>query len=90
MQEEKLIFHRENISLIRETVEYFEKRMIMGLRFNRFISEASFEQILEFLRLLNNLTAEEESLIWLVSKLKDKAFSWVEIAGVPVESAKGI
>lgn len=89
LQEEKLVFHRENISLIRETVEYFEKRMIMGLRFNRSISEASFEQILEFLRLLNNLTAEEGALIWLVSKLEDKAFSWVEIVGVPVTSAKG-
>ncbi len=89
LQEEKLVFHVKTLSLIKETAEYFEKRMIMGLRFNRSISETSIEQILEFLRLLNNLTAEEEPFIWLVSKLKDKAFSWVEIVGVPVTSAQG-
>ena len=88
-QEENLVFQRENIKLIKEMSEYLEKRMITGLRFNHIISEVSVEQILKFLRMLNNFKAEEESFICLANKLKDKAFSWVEIVGVPGTSAQG-
>ena len=89
LQEEKLLAQRKNLPLIKETAEYFEKRRIRGLRFNRFISEASIEQMPEFIHLLNNSTAGEEPFICLVNNLKDKGFSWVEIAGDPVESAEG-
>ena len=80
-QDEKLVFQRENINIVKEMSGYFEQRMIAGLSVNRSISEASIENIFEFFRLLDTSKAEEEPLDWLVNKLEDIAFSWIKIIG---------
>jgi HD-GYP domain-containing protein (c-di-GMP phosphodiesterase class II) len=89
LQDEKLVFQRENINIVKEMSGYFEQRMITGLRFDRSISEASIENIREFLRLLDSSKAEEDPVDWLVNKLEDNAFSWVEIVSASVTSAQG-
>ena len=89
LQDEKLVFQRENINIVKEMSGFFEQRMITGLRFDRSISEASIENILEFLRLLDNSKAEEDPLDWLINKLEDNAFSWIEILSTSGTSAQG-
>lgn len=88
MQDEKLVFQRENINIVKEMSAYFEQRLIKGFRFNRSFNEVSIEQVLEFIRLLNSSKEDEDPLVWLVTRLEDRAFSWIEFIGDSDTSAK--
>jgi len=79
LYDEKLIYQRKNINVIREVLDYLEQRMIPGLRFDSSFNDASIEQILDFTRLLNHAVKEENPLSWLNKKLDGKDIPWIEI-----------
>ncbi len=83
LYEEKLIYQRENINVIKEMLDYFEQRMIPGFRFSHAINDTSIEEILTFTRLLNNAEKEEDPLPRLRQKLAEGSFQWVEIDYLP-------
>jgi len=83
LNDEKLSFQRENISVVKEMLDYFEQRMKPGLRFNPIVNGAAIEQVLTFARLLNTAVKEEEPLIWLDKRLAENSFAWVEIVYLP-------
>jgi HD-GYP domain-containing protein (c-di-GMP phosphodiesterase class II) len=82
LYDEKLIYQRKSINVIREMLDYFEQRTIPGLRFDSSINDASIEQILDFTRLLNNAVKNENPLSWLGQKLDDKDIPWIEIVNI--------
>ncbi|MDY6853358.1 MAG: HD-GYP domain-containing protein [Thermodesulfobacteriota bacterium] len=80
LEEEKLLFRRENVSLIQEMLDYFRNRNLQGLRFLATIKDTSYESILSFIRTLNKAEEQEDPLDWLVTQLsKRNEFSWIQI-----------
>lgn len=79
LQEEKLLYRRQNVNLIEEMHHYLEKRNLGGLVFHSTLERSSFEQIWGFIRVLNNAERQEDPFAWLSEKLKGGAFPWVDI-----------
>lgn len=82
IQDEKLIYRRENINIMEEMGTYFEKRMIPGFRFTAGLIDAPIEQVLDFVRLLNNSVKQQDPLSWLNNRMKKEEFPWAEIVYV--------
>ncbi len=83
LQDEKPLYQRENINIIKEMLDYFEKRKIPGFRFNPSADITPIDQILTFTRLLNNAAKKEDPLSWFSQKLSRESFSWVDIISPP-------
>ena len=69
LNDEKLTFQRENISVIKEMLEYFEQRMNPGLHFSPALNGATIDQILTFAQgrhLIFGVTWSDSSLNSLV------------------------
>jgi HD-GYP domain-containing protein (c-di-GMP phosphodiesterase class II) len=79
LQQEKVALQRNAAGLARKMLAYFEKRQLEGLRFKRSTAYASHDDILAFVRLLNQAENEKEPSFWLQSKLEEMGFYWVEI-----------
>jgi len=79
LYEEKLVYQRENINVVKEMLDYLEQRMNPGFNFKPGIKDATVDQVLVFSRLLNNAAKEKEPLPWLNHKLAQGPFPWVEI-----------
>ena len=79
LQQEKVVLQRNAAGLARKMLAYFEQRQLEGLRFKRSTAYASNEDILAFVRLLNQAENEKEPSFWLQSKLEEKGYYWVEI-----------
>lgn len=85
LQDEKLLYRRENLDLIHTMLDYFGKRELRGIRFYTTLKDSSPEQVLTFARLLNYAEREEEPLAWLGQKLEE-GFPWAQIVYGPTES----
>jgi len=85
LQEEKLLFRRKNLNIMKEMLSYFDQRKLRGLRFKSSLKDSPFDQVLRFGRLLNRAEIEEDPVVWLIKKLKAGAFQWVEIVDIPDE-----
>ena len=83
LEDEKLLYRRENVNLIQEMLRYFEQRNLQGLRFHRPVKDCSFEEILSFVRLLNLAEKRSEPMKWLDQQLDETSFLWVEIVQDP-------
>lgn len=79
LENEKLLYHRKNINMIQEMVRYFEQRHLQGLRFHNPVKDCSFEEILSFVRMLNHAESQSNPRKWLVQRLEEESFLWVEI-----------
>lgn len=79
LQQEKVGLQRSASGLARKMLAYFEKRQLEGLRFKRSTTYVSREDILAFVRLLNQAENEKEPSFWLQSMLEEKGYHWVEI-----------
>ena len=79
LYEEKLVYQRENINVVKEMLDYFEHRMNPGFNFNSGIKDATVDQVLALSRLLNNAAKEKDPLPWLSHKLAQGPFPWVEM-----------
>jgi HD-GYP domain-containing protein (c-di-GMP phosphodiesterase class II) len=79
LQGEKLLYQRETVSLINEMLEYFFQRNLGGLQFFANFREAMHENIVAFIRLLNESVTHEDPSSWLDQKLEEHGFLWVEV-----------
>lgn len=83
LEDQKLLYRRENVNLIHETLSYFEQRNLQGLRFHFTTKDCTLEQILSFIRILNQAERQPEPMGWLIQQLKEMSFSWVDIVQSP-------
>jgi HD-GYP domain-containing protein (c-di-GMP phosphodiesterase class II) len=79
LQDEKLLYRRQNVNLIEEMYSYLEKRKLGGLVFHSTLEHSSFEQLWGFIRVLNDAERQEHPFVWLSEKLNGGAFPWVEL-----------
>jgi len=61
-------------------VEYLSRRGVVGLMFNRTFKDASSEDFLAFVRLLNESAKQDDPAEWLDRQMGLSRFPWVEIA----------
>jgi HD-GYP domain-containing protein (c-di-GMP phosphodiesterase class II) len=79
LQNEKFHYPRQTVNLVHQMLVYFKKRGLQGLRFSGDIKNASLEQVLDFIHMLNDAGQQEEPLAWLAEKQEERDFAWVEI-----------
>ena len=79
LQEDKLLYRRENAAVIHNMLEFFEARGIQGLCLYPSIDKAPQNQIASFARFLNHSVDRENPLDWLIEKVKSESLTWVEI-----------
>lgn len=79
IQGEKLLYRRWNFHIINEMAEYFYKRELSGLSFISTYSNTLPEDLVTFVRILNESVTHEDPAGWLNHQLAMKGFSWVEI-----------
>ncbi len=79
LEEERIHCRRENVNVYKEMAQYFEQRKIQGLRFFSELEDSSTEHLLSFIRLLNNADRQDDPFAWIVLRLENESFPWVEI-----------
>ncbi len=79
IEEEKLPYTKRSKNLIDNMVHYFDARNLEGLRFFNDIKQASPENILKFMRLLEAAGHEKKPVDWLIAELDLNNLIWVEI-----------
>ena len=79
IEEEKLPYTKRSKNLIDNMVHYFDARNLEGLRFFNDIKQASPENILKFMRLLEAAGHEKDPVAWLIAELDLNNLIWVEI-----------
>jgi HD-GYP domain-containing protein (c-di-GMP phosphodiesterase class II) len=89
IQEEKVLYRRDNLKFIQELLQYFKKRGIQGLRFSSDLKESSSDKFIEFTRMLNHAEQKEDPSAWIEEQIKAKEYSWAEMVrateGIPQE-----
>jgi HD-GYP domain-containing protein (c-di-GMP phosphodiesterase class II) len=90
LQGEKLVYQRETYHIINEMLEYFSKRELGGLCFLPVIRTALPEDLVLFIRLLDESVKHEDPPGWLDLQLEKNRFSWVEIFRKPDESQQNL
>jgi len=83
LEDQKLLYRRENVNLTHEMLSYFEQRNLQGLRFHHTVKDCAFEEILSFIRILNQAERQSGPMEWLVQQLDEMSFSWVDIIQGP-------
>ncbi len=78
IQDEKLLHRREIDKLVKNMLQYFEKRDLKGLCFYAAVQEASDKEIIEFGHILNESGLQKDPLDWFVSQMDSQGFIWVE------------
>jgi HD-GYP domain-containing protein (c-di-GMP phosphodiesterase class II) len=71
--------HRRDIDkLVKNILQYFEKRNLKGLRFFADVQEVSDKEIIKFGRILNESDQQKDPLGWFVEQMDNQGFIWVE------------
>jgi HD-GYP domain-containing protein (c-di-GMP phosphodiesterase class II) len=79
LQDEKLLYQRQNVGLMEEMLQFFDKRALGGLTFHSSLKAIPFDLIWEFARILDHAERQEDPFSWLSEKLGGQSFSWVEV-----------
>jgi HD-GYP domain-containing protein (c-di-GMP phosphodiesterase class II) len=79
MNDEKLPYKRTTKNLFDNIIRYFDTRGLEGVRFLEDVNQASAEQIMAFLRLLEQSGQKPEPLTWLTDSLAAQNINWVEL-----------
>jgi len=79
LQEDKLLYRRENTAVVHSMLEFFEQRGIQGLCLYPSIEKASSDEIASFARLLNHSADREGSVDWLIQKIEGEGLKWVKM-----------
>ncbi len=79
VEDEKLPYNRTTKNLIDNIVRYFDVRGLEGLSLFKAIKQASSNDILAFMRLLDSSGQRPNPLAWLINGLDMKNIDWVEI-----------
>ena len=87
IQDEKLFYQSENVKLVQEMYQFFEDRNLSGLCFKADAQDFTSKRILGLARLLNDAGGKDDSLAWIVERLEQGNFSWVELLQLPKEEA---
>jgi HD-GYP domain-containing protein (c-di-GMP phosphodiesterase class II) len=86
LQGEKLVYQRETFHIINEMLEFFSRRELGGLCFLPLMKTASPENLVLFIRLLDESAKHDDPPGWLDLQLEKNRFSWMEIFRKPDES----
>jgi HD-GYP domain-containing protein (c-di-GMP phosphodiesterase class II) len=78
IQDEKLRHRRDIDKLVKNILQYFEKRNLKGLRFFADVQEVSDKEIIKFGRVLNESDQQKDPLGWFVEQMDNQGFIWVE------------
>lgn len=87
IQDEKLFYQSENVKLVQEMYQFFEDRNLSGLCFKPDAQDYTLKSILGLACLLNDAGEKEDSLTWIVERLEQGNFSWVELLQLPKKEA---
>jgi HD-GYP domain-containing protein (c-di-GMP phosphodiesterase class II) len=79
INEEKLPYKRETISIINEMIEYFSGRGLGGLQFPMSSRKVSSESLMKFIRFLDDSVNHEDPFNWLDQRLRGQGSPWVQI-----------
>jgi HD-GYP domain-containing protein (c-di-GMP phosphodiesterase class II) len=90
VQGEKLLYRRENFHIINEMSEYFTQRKLGGVCLSAPFMDALPEDIVAFIRLLNESGSHDDPYNWLDQQREMNGFSWVEILRQPEEGQQNI
>jgi len=83
IQDEKVAYKKDSKIIMGNMLNYFEQRNLEGLLLSHTVQNESIENILGFMRALNNVDQEENSLKLLVEYLKKKKINWVTLTEKP-------
>jgi HD-GYP domain-containing protein (c-di-GMP phosphodiesterase class II) len=78
-QEEKVAINRENQSVFKLLIEFFEKRKISGIEIVPELALRRRDEILQFFRALNSSENQEEAAAWIEERIAALNIEWVEI-----------
>ena len=78
INDEKLPYNRNTKNLFDNIIRYFDTRGLEGVRFLEAVRHVSAEEILAFLRLLEQSGQKPEPLTWLTDSLAAQNIQWVE------------
>ncbi len=90
VQGEKLLYRRENYHVVNEMAEVFSQRELGGLGLAATFPDASPEDIVAFIRLLNESGLHEGPFEWLEQQRAMKEFAWVEVYPQQEESNQSV
>jgi HD-GYP domain-containing protein (c-di-GMP phosphodiesterase class II) len=79
VDDEKLPYNRNTKNLFDNIIRYFNTRGLEGVRFLEAVRHVSAEEILAFLRLLEQSGQKPEPLTWLTDCLAEQNIEWVEL-----------
>ncbi len=79
VDEEKLIYNRTTKNLFDNIIRFFDTRDLEGVRLLGDVKHASVNEILTFIRLLENSGQKPEPLTWLTDGLAEENIQWVEL-----------
>jgi HD-GYP domain-containing protein (c-di-GMP phosphodiesterase class II) len=81
IQGEKLPFRRGMFNLMNEVMAHFSKREIGELCINRCLSGSLSQDLVAFMRLLNESVKYSHPRTWLQGQLKVNRLEWIEVSG---------
>jgi HD-GYP domain-containing protein (c-di-GMP phosphodiesterase class II) len=90
IQGERLLYRRDNYTIINELLDYFSRRGLGGLCLFATFRNTHMENLLTLIRLLNESVKHDESLAWLNGQMEEAGFSWVEFYKVQDENAPNL
>ena len=79
VDDEKLPYNRNTKNLFDNIIRYFNTRGLEGVRFLEAVKHVSTEEILAFLRLLEQSGQKPEPLTWLTDCLASQNIEWIEM-----------
>ncbi len=77
---EKLTYRRETAGVAGSMLEFFSRRRIGAIEFLQGANEASPEDILTFVRVLNDVGREREIIDELADRLMEQGLTWVKVS----------
>ena len=78
VDDEKLTYSRTTKNLFDNIIRYFDTRGLEGVRLLEAVKDASAQEILTFMRLLDSSGQKPEPLSWLTENLAAENIVWVE------------
>jgi HD-GYP domain-containing protein (c-di-GMP phosphodiesterase class II) len=79
MNDEKLPYKRTTKNLFENIIGYFDTRDLEGVRFLEDVHQASAEEIMAFIHLLEQSAKKPEPLVWLKDSLAAQNINWIEL-----------
>ena len=79
VNDEKLSYNRTTKNLFNNIIHYFDTRDLDGMRLLENVKDASADEILTFMRLLDISGQQPEPLAWLKDSFAEENLEWIEL-----------